>query len=265
MPEDVVPPSPREPSEPRLILATGRDPGRAFPIPDGYCEIGRVTGTAIRIDDDGVSRRHASLSRTGDRISVHDLGSTNGTYVNGRRLDNAPSGPLHDGDRLRVGSVELWLSCPATGDSGARMGFHDVHGPVNAGEGRQYVAGRDQFVAGRDLYGDDHRVIVNADYDPGDEFFQGQGFGRLLMIVGTVVALVGFALFVSVIFAGAGASPEDNAFVDVRTFGMPRVVVGFSAFAIGGVLAGIGQGLSKAARKRHEETVDLHRPRRPGR
>ena len=263
---------------PKLIIASGQNPGRSFPIPDGYCEIGRETDTAIKIDDDGVSRRHAAISRSGDLIVVHDLGSTNGTYVNGRRVDSAPSWPLHDGDRLRLGSVELRLSCPAadasattqvtpTGPSGSgtRFGFHDVHGPVNAGEGQQYVAGRDQFVAGRDMYGDDHRVIVNADYDPGDEFFQGRGFGRLLMIAGILIALVGFALFASVIFEGASLPPEDNAFVVVRTFGLPRVVVGFSMFAIGGVLAGIGQGLSKAARKRREEIAYLNRIRRPRR
>jgi len=271
---DSVSSSARESSAPKLILASGRSLGRSFTIQCGYCEIGRVAGTAVRLDEDGVSRRHAAISRSGNRIVIHDLGSTNGTYVNGRRLDGPAPWPLHDGDRLRLGSVELWLSCPAADAAAAAQagptahsgfGFHDVHGPVNAGEGRQYVAGRDQYVAGGDIYGDDHRVIVNADYDPGDELFQGRGFGRLLMIAGSLIAIAGFALFVSVIFQGASLPPEENAIVALKIFGVPRVVVGFSAFGGGGVLAATGQGLSKAARKREEEVAHLNHIRRPRR
>ena len=60
----------------------------------------------MRIDDGNVSRRHAELSRDHDeRWTVVDLGSTNGTEVNGRRVTRRT--PLADGDRISIGGMEL--------------------------------------------------------------------------------------------------------------------------------------------------------------
>ncbi|MFJ9707721.1 hypothetical protein [Streptomyces sp. NPDC101234] len=126
--------------------------------------------------------------------------------------------------------------------------LHDVHGPANIGGGQQYVAGRD-------IHGNDNRVIVDADYEPQDELFQGRGFGRLIMIAGSPIAITGFALSMSAIFQSANLPPEENGFVALKIFGVPRFMLGFSAFAFGGLLAGTGQDLSKAARKRREEST----------
>jgi pSer/pThr/pTyr-binding forkhead associated (FHA) protein len=56
------------------------------------------------LTDSGVSRRHAQLVTGEDGTAVSDLGSTNGTFVNG-----APAGrtPLRDGDRITIGTTEL--------------------------------------------------------------------------------------------------------------------------------------------------------------
>ncbi|REE62698.1 FHA domain-containing protein [Streptomyces sp. 3212.3] len=252
-------------SPPRLIVTHGRPAGGVFDIPDGYCEIGKLPSSRVRLDQDGVSRRHASLTRAGNHIVVDDLGSTNGTYVNGRRLHSALT--LRDGDRLRIGVVELRVSWPLGPRGTASYGFHDVHGPVNAGHGQQYVAGRDQFVAGRDIYGDDHRMFVNSHYDETDEIFQGRGFGRSLAILGSLIAIIGFALFgyavVNFIIHVPDFGPGDNPFADKKLFGVPALALGFGAFAFGGVLAGIGASMSKASRKRMEEIEHLNRIRRP--
>ncbi|GGJ42005.1 FHA domain-containing protein [Streptomyces brasiliensis] len=252
-------------SPPRLIVTHGRPAGGAFDIPDGYCEIGKLPSSRVRLDEDGVSRRHASLTRAGNRIVVDDLGSTNGTYVNGRRLHSALT--LHDGDRLRIGVVELRVSWPQGPRRTASYGFHDVHGPVNAGSGQQYVAGRDQFLAGRDSYGDDRRVFVNSHYDETDEIFQGRGFGRFLAILGYLIAITGFVLFgyviVSLMVHGPDLGPEDNPFADKKLFGAPVLAVGFGAFLFGAALGAIGTGMSRAARKRAEEIEYLNRIRRP--
>jgi hypothetical protein len=253
-------------SSPQLLVTSGPAVGHVLDIPAGYSEIGRLPGSGIRLDEDGVSRHHAGLSRAAGQITVRDLGSTNGTYLNGRRLDASPPQPLRDGDRLRIGSVELRLSCvhetpeaPPT----ASYDFGDVRGPVNAGRGKQYVAGRDQYVAARDMYGDDRRVIVNADYDPSDELFQGRGAGRFLMILGGAIALAGFAVWMYFIFSmmGAEAVPSGNPFTDRKLLGLPMAPLGFGAFALGGVLSGIGGAKSKAARRRAEE---VHYPYRRG-
>lgn len=53
----------------------------------------------------GISRRHAILKLAGKRISIRDLGSSNGTFINNTRLDAEDPHQLRDGDRLRLGSM----------------------------------------------------------------------------------------------------------------------------------------------------------------
>ena len=68
--------------------------------------IGRATGADLIIDAALVSRVHCRLEAGKDGVDVTDLSSTNGTFVNGKRVDRAT---LLNGDRLRVGRVELTL------------------------------------------------------------------------------------------------------------------------------------------------------------
>ncbi len=76
---------------------------------DANCQIGRMPGCAVRIDSNDVSRRHASIhvqqSEMGAEYWLADLGSTNGTVRNGRRL-TIPC-RLYDGDRIVVGDTQL--------------------------------------------------------------------------------------------------------------------------------------------------------------
>ncbi|MGQ9474728.1 MAG: FHA domain-containing protein [Actinomycetota bacterium] len=65
--------------------------------------IGRASECPVRLDDEFVSNLHAKIYRLQDRYYVEDLGSTNGTYVNGRRI-NYPI-ELRGGDRLKVGQT----------------------------------------------------------------------------------------------------------------------------------------------------------------
>jgi len=67
--------------------------------------LGRGADTDVRIDDPGISRRHAEVRLHADgRASVRDLGSTNGTFVDGQTVRETE---LHDGDTLRVGNTAL--------------------------------------------------------------------------------------------------------------------------------------------------------------
>ena len=63
--------------------------------------IGRVEGNDIVVSDPGVSRVHARIDRTGDQYQITDLQSTNGTYVNGERIQTVV---LRNGDHISVGS-----------------------------------------------------------------------------------------------------------------------------------------------------------------
>jgi Protein of unknown function (DUF3662)/FHA domain len=66
--------------------------------------IGRLSSNDVVLSDPNVSRRHAELRRDGDRWIIQDLGSTNGTLVNGVRT---AEGELTDGDRLSFGTSDL--------------------------------------------------------------------------------------------------------------------------------------------------------------
>ena len=70
----------------------------------GTLVLGRGAEADVQVVDTGVSRRHAELRKVDDRVELHDLGSTNGTRVNGQRVTAAT---LTDGDRITVGTSDL--------------------------------------------------------------------------------------------------------------------------------------------------------------
>lgn len=79
--------------------------GRTVPLAPGANVIGRDPDTAVCVDAASVSRRHAQVVVTADGATVEDLGSKNGTFVNGRHIE-APAA-LADGDEIRVGVALL--------------------------------------------------------------------------------------------------------------------------------------------------------------
>ena len=84
-----------------LTVLSGQAVGRIFRLTVGETTIGRGTTADVRINEDGVSRLHAKIVRELDGTAkIMDLNSTNGTYVNGRRIDIES---LREGDRVRVG------------------------------------------------------------------------------------------------------------------------------------------------------------------
>jgi diguanylate cyclase (GGDEF)-like protein len=77
-----------------------------FPLDADELTIGREGGCQIQLEDGSVSRQHCRLVRTADgSFQIEDLGSRNGTFVNGQRLDR--SVPLHDGDKIQLSSTTI--------------------------------------------------------------------------------------------------------------------------------------------------------------
>src|SRR3954452_18266483 len=84
-----------------LTLVSGPNAGAIFTLVPADNVVGRVKECAIRIDDPGISRRHARLFRQGPgSYVVEDLGSRNGTFVRGERI---ASHTLAEGDRISFG------------------------------------------------------------------------------------------------------------------------------------------------------------------
>lgn len=77
-----------------LVFLTGMDAGRVVPLDEGVVVLGRSTRCNAMVQEDGISRRHAKvwLDLSGQAI-VQDLGSTNGTYVKGKKIRNAKIDP----------------------------------------------------------------------------------------------------------------------------------------------------------------------------
>jgi hypothetical protein len=89
-----------------LVVAGGEDAGARTALTGSRVTVGRLASCALTLTDSTVSREHAALVRRGDRWWVVDLGSTNGTRVNGVRAAEQPVAP---GDRIELGDVALDL------------------------------------------------------------------------------------------------------------------------------------------------------------
>ncbi len=72
-----------------------------FPLAEGVNLIGRGPDATVRIDDPEVSRRHASITVEDDGVTLHDLGSKNGTFLRGERV--AEPARLANADEIRIG------------------------------------------------------------------------------------------------------------------------------------------------------------------
>ena len=90
---------------PRLevVAAMGFEPGTEFPV-DGGITLGRASGSDVRVDDPFASSHHARVFPRGPAIFIEDMGSTNGTLVNGRQLKRPQQ--LSASDSIRIGDTE---------------------------------------------------------------------------------------------------------------------------------------------------------------
>ncbi len=90
-----------------LIIESGPRSGLTYVLGPGNTIVGRSGDCQIFLADVTVSREHARFSVDANGLSMTDLGSTNGTYVNGRRHD---AGRLAEGDELLIGKFHLRVS-----------------------------------------------------------------------------------------------------------------------------------------------------------
>jgi pSer/pThr/pTyr-binding forkhead associated (FHA) protein len=89
-----------------LVVERGERPGARFDLVDDMI-VGRVVGAGITLDDVEVSWHHAVIRVRADGADITDLGSTNGTFVNGERITSRVR--LSPGSSIRVGRTELRL------------------------------------------------------------------------------------------------------------------------------------------------------------
>ncbi|MEV4842848.1 FHA domain-containing protein [Micromonospora matsumotoense] len=137
---------------PLLTVAGGPMRGASFRVRPQPQVIGRAPTADIPVADAHLSRRHAEVRLTEDGVVLVDLGSTNGTWLNDRRITDAE--PLTDGDVIRLGRTELRYFDPGlattdpvglrfTGGTGGRRDYRPTlplpsraPGPTDAPAGR---------------------------------------------------------------------------------------------------------------------------------
>jgi 3-deoxy-7-phosphoheptulonate synthase len=92
-------------SKPYLVLVGGTQTRQVFVLDESETVIGRLPTCPIHIPDHGISREHVRIIREGHEYAIEDLGSANGTFLNGQRIEGRYS--LNTGDRIRLGSNVL--------------------------------------------------------------------------------------------------------------------------------------------------------------
>lgn len=112
-----------------LEIRSAGVPPRRVALEGDTVTIGRNRDADLRLDVDGVSRRHARITRNGERgYSLVDLGAKNGTFLNGERVDVAA---LHHGDRIHIGAAELTLTFEHVTSEGAAAEGATTHPPAD--------------------------------------------------------------------------------------------------------------------------------------
>jgi hypothetical protein len=105
-----------EPDTPYLVCEAGADLGREFPVAWGDTTVGRAVENEAVLKDLSVSRRHLRVIRDPrSGLRLRDLGSGNGSLLNGVRVDEAP---LRDGDRISLGETVLRVRVPNAATAG---------------------------------------------------------------------------------------------------------------------------------------------------
>lgn len=98
-----------------LVVVRGPNAGSRFLLDREVTTVGRHPESHLFLDDVTVSRRHAEITNEEGTMTINDLGSLNGTYVNGER---AESRVLRTGDELQIGRFKLvFLDSAGTGSS----------------------------------------------------------------------------------------------------------------------------------------------------
>jgi len=133
---------------PSLFVIQGRDQGTRFELEDDLIGLGRDASNPLLVHDTEVSRRHAELRREGNVYKLSDLSSSNGTYVNGHRIEQHE---LSSGDRVQVGSTLMLYTDP--GESGAAD-----------------LADKIDIVSARDV-SDGSRIVRSMTQEEGSEIF----------------------------------------------------------------------------------------------
>lgn len=106
----------------QFVVQSGAEPGKTYDlVPNVKYSIGRQSANDVVVSDEQVSRRHAEVQVVQSGILVTDLGSSNGTFINGTRVSSPQT--IRPGDTLQVGTTVLRLVDSQNADSTLPAGY----------------------------------------------------------------------------------------------------------------------------------------------
>jgi FHA domain len=103
----------------QFVMRSGPTPGATFSLEGDQLIVGRDSSSAVAINDAEISRKHARLMFQGGKYVLEDLGSTNGTFVNGQRVTSPVV--LKSGDVVSFGEQIVLMYEALSADAGATM------------------------------------------------------------------------------------------------------------------------------------------------
>jgi len=143
-----------------LTLLAGPFPGRLFTVEESELVVGRQEGIDGHIHDTDLSRRHARVFRTEGGFALEDLQSTNGTWLNGRRVTGTVE--LQDGDRIQMARgvlLRFHLQDGMEQEAAKRIYESAVRDPLTQLYNRRYL---DERLASEFAYAVRHRVPLSV-------------------------------------------------------------------------------------------------------
>ena len=151
-----------------LTMLSGARPGMLVPITDPELTMGRDEDSGLAIDDESLSRRHARFAKIRGRYYVEDLGSTNGTFVDGRRITEPVA--LEDGVRVQLGLktvMRFSLSDEAAIAETRRLYEATVRDPLTGVHNRHFLNER---LVGELSYAKRHSTALSLLFIDADHF-----------------------------------------------------------------------------------------------
>lgn len=116
---------------PSLFVIRGNDQGSRFEFDDPVLQLGRDSSNTIQLHDTEVSRHHAEIREVEDGREITDLGSSNGTFVNGQRVKRRQ---LDSGDRIQLGKTLMLYTGPSDESSEDLAHVIDIAMPQKSGD-----------------------------------------------------------------------------------------------------------------------------------
>ena len=212
----------------QLVMSRGPRPGQIFELPRSTVSLGRDPGNQVAINDPQISRQHARITPQGGLLILEDLGSTNGTTVNGLRISSPHT--LAHGDEIGMGddvtltfygwpaggigdTVAAPRGAQASPPAGARPAVHEPgFMPAAEAEVASPHPVPDQrpapdHAASAAAYAAEYSAEYSGDYD---EYPEGAGSNWMLYGLGCILVAVIIGLLIAIfIYFFAPASIVD--------------------------------------------------------